>query len=212
MKSSQDKLLLFLHIPKTGGMTLASILHRRFAENEVLTFSKGGKKLEEELRRAVRERGGYLKLLACHMPFGWHEYFNTPSQYITMVRNPLQRIVSHYYQVVRNPTHYLHDMVKNRNMSLHQYVQSELSPELDNGQTRFISGTTKVKIGQCTQSMLEVALHNLREHFLVAGLTERFNETLLLIYRKLGWSGFPLTSKRMLVFINLTSPNSPSRL
>jgi tetratricopeptide (TPR) repeat protein len=35
--------------------------------------------------------------------------------------------------------------------------------------------------------MLEVALKNVREHFTVLGFTERFDETLLLLERRLGW-------------------------
>jgi hypothetical protein len=39
----------------------------------------------------------------------------------------------------------------------------------------------------CNHKTLEIAKKNLRDHFSVVGLSERFDETLILIKRKFGW-------------------------
>jgi hypothetical protein len=47
--------------------------------------------------------------------------------------------------------------------------------------------------GECDQATLDLAKHNLREHFAVVGLTERFDETLLLLKRTFGWQRIQYT-------------------
>ena len=41
--------------------------------------------------------------------------------------------------------------------------------------------------GKCSKQTLETAKKNLREHFSVVGLTEKFDETLLLLKSAFGW-------------------------
>jgi Galactose-3-O-sulfotransferase len=44
------------------------------------------------------------------------------------------------------------------------------------------------------EETLEAAKHNLEEHFAVAGIAERFEETLALLQRRLGWKVQPFTN------------------
>jgi hypothetical protein len=72
-------------------------------------------------------------------------------------------------------------------------VESGINPQLENGQVRALSGIgtglgEEVAYGECTVDMLETAKHHLEEHFAVVGLTERFNESLLMMRRLLRWS------------------------
>lgn len=59
---------------------------------------------------------------------------------------------------------------------------------MDNSQTRALSGDLSTPFGACSERMLEEAKRNLEEHFAVVGLTERFDETLVLLHRTFGWS------------------------
>jgi hypothetical protein len=63
-----------------------------------------------------------------------------------------------------------------------------MSMEMDNGQTRAIAGDTSTPFGQCTEDMLRTAQRNIEASFSAAGLTERFDETLILLREALGWS------------------------
>ena len=56
---------------------------------------------------------------------------------------------------------------------------------MDNDQARRIAGA-EPPLGGCDRSLPERARRNLREHFAVVGLTERFDEALLLLRRELG--------------------------
>jgi hypothetical protein len=95
-------------------------------------------------------------------------------------------------------------------MSVEDYIKAGLTSELHNGQTRLLARDDvviheqllthietlreyRVAIGNLMSSspadadMLDEAKRNLREHFSVVGLTERFNESVVLIKRRLGW-------------------------
>jgi len=73
-------------------------------------------------------------------------------------------------------------------MSLADYVSSKLNPQLDNGQVRLLSGIAEdIPFGGCSSAMLHRAKENLRKHFTVIGLTERFDDSLHLMKECFGW-------------------------
>ena len=57
---------------------------------------------------------------------------------------------------------------------------------VDNDQTRRISGFEPA-FGKCTIAMLEKAKNNLKTYFSVVGVTDRFDEMVVLLKRKFGW-------------------------
>jgi hypothetical protein len=124
------------------------------------------------------------------MLFGMHAYLRQPSRYVTMLRHPVSRVVSHYEYVRRTPEHYAHHEVVDRDLTLEAYVASGLSSEVNDGQVRLLCGRDSAEAvphGEVSEDMLEAAAANLRTHVLAVGLTERFDESLLLFQRLLGW-------------------------
>ena len=119
------------------------------------------------------------------MPWGLHKYLPQQTAYITMLRDPIDRIISHYYFVISKPNHYLHNKVISKKMDLENYVSSGISPELNNGQVRMI--TSVWGNDPVSSDTLEQAKVNLNDHFLVVGLVERFDESLVLFSKLLGW-------------------------
>jgi hypothetical protein len=73
-------------------------------------------------------------------------------------------------------------------MSLSEYLDEDHYTR--NEQVRRIAGVPPEK-GPCTEATLEKALEHLRTDFAVSGLTERFDESLILMKRRLGWSKYP---------------------
>ncbi len=190
---SNRKSLIFLHIPKAGGTTLHRIIERNYRKNVIFSIRAYDidsiRKSIDELKNLPEMQRARLKVLRGHMPFGLHEHLPQPSTYITMLRNPVDRVLSHYYYARQRPDHYLHDEA--RRMNLRDYVCSGISAELENGQVRLLSGVKEVDgingSEPCSTETLEIAKRNLREHFAVVGITERFDEFLILLKRELGF-------------------------
>ncbi|OYW35687.1 MAG: hypothetical protein B7Z35_14615 [Hydrogenophilales bacterium 12-61-10] len=181
--------LIFLHIPKAAGSTLHPVLERHYSKRAYRTITVP-EQLEafKQLPEAERHR---IRLLKGHMPFGLHEYLSGHSRYITLLRHPAERIVSHYYYVKRRPGHYLHHHLAS-GMGLAEFASAGLSGEMDNGQVRLLSGHDQdIPCGECTRDLLDTAQRNIENHFAVAGLTERFDESLVLMAIELGWNWTP---------------------
>src|SRR6185436_7498297 len=175
--------LVFLHIPKAAGSTLDSLLAQRFDPARTLTIRNSVKQIEE-LKALSGEERAKLDLIKGHFPYGIHEHLPRPCEYITMLRDPVERMISHYYYVLRTRGHYLHELVTTKGIGLKDYAVGGLSEELDNGQVRLISGCgRRPPYGACSREFLELAKQNLRERFALVGLAERFDETGLQIGR-----------------------------
>jgi hypothetical protein len=117
-----------------------------------------------------------LRAVVGHFWFGLHEHVARPSVYVTLLRDPIERVVSLYYYAKLHET-----------MSLEEFVRTPPFKEVDNDQTRRIAGLNPA-VGACTRAMLDTARENLRRRFAVVGTTERFEETLALLNSRLGWS------------------------
>jgi hypothetical protein len=183
----QPGLLIFLHIPKAAGSSFYRVLDRQYPREAIYrTHPLEWRESIEELRALPEERRRALRVLEGHMGFGLHELFPQPARYVTFVRDPVARVVSHYGYVLRTPKHYLHNEVAGRRLSLLEYATSGLTHELVNGQTRLLSALDDSKV-EPTPEALELAKRNVEEHFVLAGSTERFDESLLLLRRALGW-------------------------
>ncbi|MEO8292235.1 MAG: hypothetical protein ABI635_03770 [Actinomycetota bacterium] len=187
---------IFLHIGKTAGSTLRKVLHRNVPRAQTLlvqtpqrrdTLRPRREGTVEAFARMPEDVRARAKLVEGHVIFGIHRFVPGPSTYITVLRDPVALAVSQYRYVVRTPGHRLHDMVTSGSMGLEDYVRSGISLEVDNSQTRAISGDVSAPFGGCSEAMLDAAKRHIEEHFAVVGLTERFDESLVLMGRMFGW-------------------------
>ncbi len=190
-KDKLDETLFFLHIPKCAGTTLTKeIIKRKFKPHELIIFyNEGTEVLIEKLKGMPQKEQEKIKCIAGHFAFGIHNYYTArPFTYITLLRNPIERVISHYYYVLRKKDHYLHKTVLEKNLNLEEYVESKLSVELNNGQTRILAGIDwGAEFGKCPPAMLEQAKKNLQKHFTAVGISEKFSDFLQLLHDKLGW-------------------------
>lgn len=180
--------LFFLHLPKTGGTTLGDIIKQEYGAKNTLTIDQQFHKVVKPPKISDEDKQA-IKVIKGHFCFGYHQFFNSSFSYFTLVRDPIKRVISDYNHIYRIPQHWLHHQVTCQNMTLEEYVISGTSKLSENGQTRFLSGmNTEIDFGQCSREHLELAKNNLDQYFSVVGLTERFDESLLLLQKKFGWS------------------------
>ncbi|MFQ5399196.1 MAG: sulfotransferase family 2 domain-containing protein [Anaerolineae bacterium] len=188
MTQNQWEHFIFLHIPKTAGTTLNHIIARQYPAPTVFSLGPVVQESLAEFKALPEERRAQIRLLTGHMGYGMHSYFPGSTSYFTLLRDPVDRVISFYYFVRRNRTHYLHDFVIDKNLSLREFMDSRVSIMISNFQTRLISGVWNAyEFGQCPPDALETAKANLRHNFTVVGLTEAFDQTLLLFQQAYGW-------------------------
>ncbi len=184
----QRRKLIFLHIPKTGGMTLINeILARNLPAEELRTDIKGTKDYQDFLDTPLDEK----EKLACvggHIFFGVHESFKSPCRYVAFVRHPVGRIISNYYFTKRNQGHPRH--AEARTMPLEQYVLSKDDIELSNVQVRLLAGFPE---GRLDETDLVQARANIEKHFACVGITDQFDASLLLMAKLLGFKNIHYT-------------------
>ena len=194
--------VIFTHVPRSAGTTLVSIMKRFYPKDAQFNFyvrEQAGTTAQamEEFKNLPEQKRGRLKLLQGHTSFGIHQYYDSYT-YITLFRDPVERIVSYYYYTLKRPRHYLHNILISNRMRLEDFIASGLSTELDNIQTRQISGSQNVPYGQCTEKMLETAKLNLVRYYAVTGITEHFDESVMLMKRRLGWT-YPFYVKQNII-------------
>lgn len=184
---SDETCLVFLHIPKAAGTSLCSLLVRNYPSREtihldILGFpeSPNPRPFDEEMEKIPLEKRSKLRLLWGHMGYGVHKQIPRRCEYITVLREPIGRVISVYKYVVSNPSHVLHDYVVGQQVGLEEYVESGIDEnQTENSQTRQLSGR---QFGALDREALAEAKRNL-EDFLVVGLTERFEETIVVLRR-----------------------------
>lgn len=189
--------VIFLHIGKTGGSTVRKVLHRNFKRSDVLLIRSAQRRDTlrprregslDDLAAVPADRLRRARLIEGHLIFGAHELVPGPSTYITLLRKPVPLVISQYRFVQRTPGHRLHDIVASQQMSLEDYVHDGVSLEVDNSQTRVLSGDVSTRFGEVSQDMLEAAKRNIEERFAVVGFLERFDESIVLMHEVFGWS------------------------
>lgn len=109
--------------------------------------------------------------------------------FLTMLRDPVERVIAHYYFVLSAPTHYLYRRITAANWTLHDYIANEATIELDNDQVRCLNAVPhrQIPFGKVTRAMLDEARRALDHPDTIFGLTEYFDETLLIYARAMGW-------------------------
>lgn len=179
-----DRCTIYIHVPKTGGATLRRVFHRQYGDRVLALNTLAGSLSQiSEVPYEVRAR---TKLVLGHVPYGIHEYIPKECVYVTVLRDPVERVLSLYKFIARERHHPLYHRFGRFRGSLEEYVSTDADRnQIDNGQTRQIAGTP-IEVEKVMVSDLETARSNLGS-FLVVGLTERFDESFVLIRRALGW-------------------------
>ncbi len=189
MKSLKYKnTLIFLHVPKVAGTTLMQILRRQFpanTEHNIYTRSIGHL---EDLKNLSKEEISKLRLVHAHSPLVPHTFLVQGCDYITMLRNPVERVISQYYFILFSSESSVDGFRKD--MTLRDYVESGAAI-VNNMHVRLLCGIATpftFDVGEpLPTNALEIAKENLKKHFKVVGITERFDESLLILQKSFGW-------------------------
>ncbi|MBC7451272.1 MAG: sulfotransferase family 2 domain-containing protein [Cytophagales bacterium] len=191
-----NTVIISIHNYKTAGVTFHSVIDRQFRSDQILNANLIGIDAARNLIiESSNEFKRNIKIIHGHFPFGWGTFFPQKSTYITFVRNPIERVISDYYYCRK--FHLAHNYQYASRMSFKEYLTCGEILNIDNGQTRFISGDLSTPYGMNNQEMLDKAIHNIDTHFSLVGITEKFDESLILANYIFSWNKFYYASKNV---------------
>ena len=184
-----------MHMPKAAGSTLQRIIDRQYEGQKI--FNIDGNSIQsvqasiDRLRALSEAERSEIRCLKGHVPFGVGQWLRSPVRYITMFREPVARAISDYNFAMSTPEHILYKELNEKAMTLLQDVEMRARLGFANMYTRLLSGCVSwdnfMLSGDLPQDALEIAKENMRK-CAVVGITERFDESILLFKKRLGWS------------------------
>ena len=89
--------LIFLHIPKTAGTTLNRIIEWQYNPLSIFTIDPHRiRATVDRFKTLSEQRRRQLRVVRGHMPYGIHKFLPQGGTYITMLREPVARVLSSY--------------------------------------------------------------------------------------------------------------------
>jgi hypothetical protein len=181
----------FVHVPKTAGATAEAMLAGAYSKAGVRSAGNYFRDPKQTSARIARARwcGEWTgaPIVAGHIPYGlFAKHLPPDTRYITFLRDPLDRVLSHYHRHVER---------KSRTTdSLEEALVAGI-PDLNNLATRFLCGDA-APLGELGPAALEDAKANLSE-FAFVGIQERFAESVALLQRRLGLGPVPYLNRHV---------------
>ncbi len=172
--------VVFLHIPKTAGTTLRSILRDRFDGLPIFpddaTMSKfGGYAPLAHLESLDRDARGRLALIMGHYTWPALRPLVEDPFRISVVRDPMARTISELKHIQRVPTHFLREQIGAEVIDTQAILGSEVGRHyLKNRQIRTFAPTLTEAV-EVLQQMEFVGIH------------ERLGDSIRLLARLLDW-------------------------
>lgn len=187
-------LFVFAHIPKAGGTSLNGYLAQIYGCHMAKYHSYFNPEL---VYNTTSDKAKDILCISSHYGYGVHRLFGAPGpnklldeennlfagrdiRYVTIVRNPLERMLSYYNFVTTFPAHHHYEAVKD--MSIYQffdYLQTRNDPEYSNLQCYLITGRSSRSYADAREI--------LENKFYSAAPLEKSDELIKHLSRRMNW-------------------------
>lgn len=206
-RDSDDRLHVFIHIPKTAGTSFNTLLTREFGANNILhapdSAQDSGFSYYQSL--ASIEQAG-VHLLRGHILHGIDHYVDREVKYFTILRDPISRIRSYLNHMASEAA--AHPLVETpwykavRDWRDAEHYMKRRPYDIDNYAVRALSGID-FPPGQCSERHLLKAKENL-DKMRAFGIQERLAESAVLLAKEFSWGVIPVLSR--------TKSKNPTRI
>jgi hypothetical protein len=133
------------------------------------------------------------KLIMGHYSYGAHRLLAIKPKYITVLREPISRVISLYYYLKTR-----HDSPLaphfNAGLSIDEFISSEITEMTNNHMCRMIAGIPpEAGLNINEEWLLDLAIHNIKRHYVLIGVMDEIEVFLASLSKLLNWpsSEFP---------------------
>jgi hypothetical protein len=175
--AARPKKILFDHLPKCGGSSLNAYLQAHYPRRK--TFSTNGSdsiaSADKFKHLSEDKRYGY-DFIKGHMAHELLDWAHPECLKVTLFRDPVERIISHYHYAKATPIHYLHSKIHTLGLTLDDYVSLDgLSAELRNWYTTHFSGLTIAEAEQNPEESISRAVDTVLNRYDLVGFLDNFS-------------------------------------
>ena len=180
-KLRDDEVLIHLHIPKTAGSSLNRLLENKFPEEDSLRIYRHPS--PESIAPIVQS----YRMIRGHVSYSIAEKILNQNVFITMLRHPIDRIISFYYFVRARPENPFHQFANQT--PLEAFIDTNdsiIAWQMHNQMVSTLSGNDD-RDNLPSQDELALAKERLM-NMPFFGLTEYFEESAQLLHYTFIWN------------------------
>lgn len=177
----EERLLFHYHVPKTAGTTYSWMI-RTALYAQSLRLGRGCMSVHADFDAPMPEASPDLCHVSGHVTYGRHLEIKKKAVLTTMLRDPVDRVLSEYVMGVRGG--WIDDQVETM-------IDFLLHPGNANLQTAFLSGVGRE--GEINQAALDKAKDNLAKEFMLVAPMTDFNAFMKILLSLFGWPSMVYT-------------------
>jgi Domain of unknown function (DUF4118)/Sulfotransferase family len=185
--AASSEAVLFMHIPKTAGTAFREAIVGNYRPSQVAyLYPDPPGFLPGEFGSLPLEQRARFRLVLGHYHYGVHRFLPQKSTYISIVRDPVRRVISHFRYLIepeKGPDNASPSL-------LAELLERSTTVNLDNLMVRCFSGVVKADVppGRVNRDVYDLAVHNLRTSFKFVGYQERSDEAYAALQAQFGWN------------------------
>jgi len=182
-----QKNILFDHLPKCGGTTVIMYIGSQLKKEERFEIigTETNKSIPYFKSLPQKERFRY-KFVYGHYAGKLTDFVHPQTFCFTIFREPVDRIISHYFYVKREKQHYLYNFVTENDIQLKDYASAEISDELENWYVTYFSGLPIDEVKKNPSAAVDIAYNKIKETYDLWGFQDDIQAVAYQLRQKTG--------------------------